>query len=329
MRRRDFLGVLGGAVAPWPFTARAQQPKKTPRIGYLLPNTISAGLQERDKAFLKGLQELGYVEGKNLIIEYRFADGKFERLPELAAELVRLDVDVIVAAVTQASIAAKAATKKIPVVMMAVSDPVGSGLVTSLARPDANVTGTSSMTGEVVGKSLELLKEIVPRLSRVAVLWNPNNRIFQTQMLQAAERAAAILGVQLREVGARGPDEINRAFETISREHVDALLVMADPTFIDNRAQIIGFAAKSRTPAIYGTTGHAEEGGLMSYSPDMPGQFHRAAAHVDKILKGAKPADLPVEQATKFELVINMNTAKTLGLSIPLPLLGRADKVIE
>ena len=326
MRRRDFLGVMGGGAATWPLAAQAQQRNNIPRIGYLLPNT---GLQERDNAFLKGLQQLGYVEGKNIVIEYRFAGGKFERLAELAAELVRLDVDVIVAAVTQASIAAKAATKKTPIVMMAVSDPVGSGLVTSLARPDANVTGTSSMTGEVVGKSLELLKEIVPNLSRVAVLWNPDNAVFQAQMLQAAERAAAILGLQLREVGANSPDQINRAFETINKEHIDALLVMADPTLIDNRTRIIAFAAKNHLPAIYGTTGHAEDGGLISYSPDMPGQFHRAAVSVDKILKGAKPTDLPVEQATKFELVINMNTAKALGLSIPLPLLGRADKVIE
>lgn len=326
MRRRDFLGVLGGMAAAWPLAARAQEPAKIPRIGYLSPN---AGLLERDKAFLRGLRELGYIEGRNIVIEYRFADGKFERLPELAAELVRLDVKVIVAVVTQASIAAKAATSKIPVVMLAVSDPVASGLVASLARPEANVTGTSSMTGEVVGKSLELLKEIVPQLSRVAVLWNPANAVFQTQMLKATERAAAILGLQLREVGARSSGEIDRAFETISKEHVDALVVMADPTLITNRARIIDLAAKSRLPAIYGTTGHAEAGGLMSYSPDMPGQFHRAAAYVDKILKGAKPAGLPIEQATKFELVINLNTAKALGLSIPVPLLGRADRVIE
>jgi putative ABC transport system substrate-binding protein len=326
MRRRDFLGVLGGAAAASPFTAHAQQPKKIPRIGYLSP---SAEMMARDKAFLQGLQELGYVEGKTIVIEYRFAHGKFERLPELAAQLVHLDVDVIVAVVTQASIAARAATKKIPIVMLGVSDPVGSGLVTSLARPDANVTGTSSMTGEVAGKSLELLKEVVPKLSRVAVLWNPGNAVFQTQMLHAIERAAAALGLQLREVRARSTDEIDHAFATLNKEHVDALLVMADPTLIANRARIIDFAARNHLPAIYTTPGHAEAGGLISYSPDMPGQFHRAAAYVDKILKGAKPADLPVEQPIKFELAINLNTARTLGLSIPVPLLGRADKVIE
>jgi putative ABC transport system substrate-binding protein len=325
MRRREFITLLGGGAA-WPLVASAQQPGKIYRIGYLSPTT---GLEARDKAFLQGLQELGYIEGKNIVIDYRFAHGKFERLAELATELVRLDVDVIAAVVTQASIAAKAATRKIPVVILAVSDPLGSGLVTSLARPDANVTGTSSMTGEVVGKSLELLKDIVPKLSHVAVLWNPDNAVFQSQMLQATERAAIVLGLQLREFGARNTDEIDHAFEAMSKAHVDALLVMADPTFIANRARIIDLSARSHLPAIYGTPGHAEAGGLVSYSPDMLGQFHRAAAYVDKILKGTKPADLPIEQATKFELVINMNTAKTLGLSIPLPLLGRADKVIE
>jgi putative ABC transport system substrate-binding protein len=236
---------------------------------------------------------------------------------------------VIVAVVTQASIAAKAVTKKIPVVMLGVSDPLSSGLVTSLARPDANITGTSSMTGEVAGKWLELLKEIVPKLSCVAVLWNPDNAIFQNQMLHATKRAASVLGLQLQEIGARSSEEIDRAFEKLSKDRTDALLVMADPTLIANRARIIDLAARSRLPAIYGTPGHAEAGGLMSYSPDMQGQFRRAATYVDKILKGAKPADLPVEQATRFELVINQNTAKALGLSIPLLLLGRADKVIE
>jgi putative ABC transport system substrate-binding protein len=326
MRRRDFLAVLGGATAARPSTAWAQHAGKVHRIGYLSP---TAGLGALDKAFLQGLRELGYVEGKNIVIEYRFAEGKFERLAGLAAELVSLDVGVIVAAVTQASIAAKAATSKIPVVILAVSDPLGSGLVTSLARPEANVTGTSSMTGDVVGKWLELLKEIVPGLSRVAVLWNPDNAIFQRQMLQSVERAGAVLGLQLRNIGARNSEEIDRTFETISKENIDALLVMADPTLIANRARIIDFAARRRLPAIYGSPGHAEDGGLISYSPDMLGQFHRAAAYVDRILKGAKPADLPIEQATKFELVINQNTAKALGLSIPLPLLGRADKVVE
>jgi putative ABC transport system substrate-binding protein len=250
-------------------------------------------------------------------------------LPELAAELVRLDVDVIVAAVTQASLAAKAATNSIPVVMMAVSDPLGIGLVTSLARPEGNVTGTSSQTGELVGKSLEVLKEVVPRLSAVAVLWNPANATFQNQMMQAADRAAGLLGVTLHKVEARRPDEFERAFASMSGARADALLVLADPTLIVNRGRIIGLAAAHRLPAIYLTNNHAEDGGLMSYAPDMPGQFRRAATYVDRLLKGAKPADLPIEQPTKFEFAINMKTAASLGLTIPLPLLGRADKVIE
>ena len=295
-------------------------------MGSVSPTT---GLEARDKAFLQGLQELGYIEGKNIVIDYRFAHGKFERLAELATELVRLDVDVIAAVVTQASIAAKAATRKIPVVILAVSDPLGSGLVTSLARPDANVTGTSSMTGEVVGKSLELLKDIVPKLSRVAVLWNPDNAVFQSQMLQATERAAIVLGLQLREFGARNTDEIDHAFEAMSKAHVDALLVMADPTFIANRARIIDLSARSHLPAIYGTPGHAKPVAWQAIRQICWASFIVRQPMSTRILKGTKPADLPIEQATKFELVINMNTAKTLGLSIPLPLLGRADKVIE
>jgi len=326
MRRRDFITLFGSAAAVWPLAARAQQAEKIPRIGFLSPAAV---LSPRDRRFLQALHGLGYFEGKNILIEYRFAGGKFKRLPGLAAELVRLDVDVIVAVVTQASLAAKAATKTIPVVMLAVSDPVASGLVTSLARPGGNITGTSSQTAEVSGKSLQLLKEVVPKLSRVAVLWNPANAIFQAQLLKATERAAGVLGLQLREFGARNTDELDRAFTAISKANVGALMVLGDPTLVAHKARIIDFAAKHRLPAIYATENHAEAGGLMTYGPDMAGQFERAAFYVDKILKGAKPADLPVEQPTKFELVINMKTAKALGLTIPLPLLGRADKVID
>jgi len=286
-------------------------------------------LSPRDRRFLQALHGLGYFEGKNILIEYRFAGGKFKRLPGLAAELVRLDVDVIVAVVTQASLAAKAATKTIPVVMLAVSDPVASGLVTSLARPGGNITGTSSQTAEVSGKSLQLLKEVVPKLSRVAVLWNPANAIFQAQLLKATERAAGVLGLQLREFGARNTDELDRAFTAISKANVGALMVLGDPTLVAHKARIIDFAAKHRLPAIYATENHAEAGGLMTYGPDMAGQFERAAYYVDKILKGAKPAELPVEQPTRFEFAINLKTAKALGLVIPPPLLIRADKVVE
>ncbi len=326
MRRREFLSVLGGAAAAWPLAARAQEPGKIPRIGYLSPATK---LSLRERSFLQGLRERGYVDGKNILIEYRFAGDKFNRLPALAAELVQLDVDVIVARVTQASLAAKAATKTIPVVMLGVSDPVGSGLVVSLARPGGNVTGTSSQTSEVSGKSLELLKEIVPKLSRIAVLWNPANAIFQVQLLKATERAAGVLGLQLSEFGARNTDELDRAFAAISNAQVGALMVLGDPTLIVHKAHIIDFAAKHRLPAIYGTKDHAEAGGLMTYAPDYASQFRRGAYYLDKILKGAKPADLPVEQPTKFELVINLKTAKALGLKIPPALLARADKVIE
>jgi putative ABC transport system substrate-binding protein len=236
---------------------------------------------------------------------------------------------VIVTVVTQASLAAKAATKTIPVVMLAVSDPVNSGLVASIARPEANVTGTASMTGEVAGKSLEILREAVPSLARAAVLWNPSNSTFQTQLLSSSARAAAALGLQLLKVEARGPADLDRAFQSIAKANVGAVQVLADPTLITYRTRIIALAAKHRLPTIFGSQDHAEAGGLMSYAPEMAGQFHRGAVYVDRILKGAKPTDLPVEQPTKFELVINLRTAKALGITIPLPLLGRADKVID
>jgi putative tryptophan/tyrosine transport system substrate-binding protein len=328
LRRREFITLLGGAAA-WPLAARGQQPAKVPRIGYLSPGSASAGLLSRDEAFRQGLRDLGYVEGRNIVIEDRFAEAKFDRLAGLAAELVRLEVDVIVAVVTQASLAAKDATKTIPIVMAGVSDPLGSGLVASLARPGANITGTSSMTAEVVGKSLELLKEAISKLSRVAVFWNPDNAVFQAQMLRETEVAAAALGVKLQTFGVRGPGELDRAFAAITRERVDALLVLADPILALHQARIVDFAQKSRLPAMYGIKEYAAAGGFMTYAANMGDQFRRAAIYVDKILKGAKPADLPVEQPTKFEFVINLKTAKALGLEVPATLLARADEVIE
>jgi putative ABC transport system substrate-binding protein len=325
MKRREFISLLCGVTVAWPITARAQQPEKVPRIGYLGSSSASA----RDEVFRQGLRELGYVEGKNIVIEYRFAEGKFDRLPDLATELVQLKTDVIVAQATQASLAAKGATKTIPIVMCNVSDPVGSGLVASLARPGANITGTASMTAEVVGKSLALLKETVPNLSRVAVLWNPDNAIFQAQMLRETQIAAAALGVELQTFGTRGADEFDRAFAAISRARVGALLVLADTILIFHRAQIVDFAEKSRLPAMYGTREYAADGGLMAYGPNYDDVNRRAATYVDKILKGAKPADLPVELPTKFEFVINAKTAKALGLTVPPSLLARADEVIE
>jgi putative tryptophan/tyrosine transport system substrate-binding protein len=333
MRRREFItlvcGAAAGAAAVWPLAARAQQPSRVPRIGYLSPGSASSGLVALDEAFRQGLRELGYVEGKNIVIEYRFAEGKFERLAELAAELVQLEVDVIATVVTHASLAAQNATSTIPIVVIGVSDPVGSGLVASLPRPGANITGTASMTGEVVGKTLEVLKEAFSKTARVAVLWNPDNVVFQAQMLRAAEVAARTLGVQLHVFEVRSAEAFDSTFAAITKEGVDALLVLADPMLALHQTRIVEFAERNHLPAIYGIKGYATAGGLMAYAPNMEGQFRRAAAYIDKILKGAKPADLPVEQPTKFELVINLKTAKTLGITFPLPLLGRADEVIE
>src|SRR5262245_8526435 len=301
------------------------QPKKVPRIGFL-----AATLQQHYvEAFQQGLRELGYVEGQNITIEYRFADGKFERLPDLAAELVRLKVDVIVAAVTQASLAAKNATGTIPVIMVAVANPVDSGLVGSLARPEGNITGTSAMTDEVVGKQLELLKETFPKISRVAAIWNPANPVFQALQVRATKVAAQALGVHLQMLEARSPEEIDRAFAATAREHIGAVLVLLDPVFTTHRKRIADLALKGRVPAISGIREYPDVGLLMSYGPSFSERYRRAAAYVDKILKGAKPADLPVERPTKFELVINLKTARQIGATIPQSVLYRADKVIK
>jgi putative ABC transport system substrate-binding protein len=283
--------------------AEAQQPKKAARLGFLSPTSDDS----RVEAFRQGLRELGY----------------------LASELVRLKVDVVVAVVTQASLATKNATRTIPIVMIGVADPVGSGLVTSLARPGWNITGTSSMTAEIVGKQLELLKETLPKISRVAALWNPANPNFQAIQLKEAKDAAGALGVGLQLVEARGPDEIDRTFEALARERTRALLVLNDPVFTAHRKRIADLSAKHRLAAVSGTLEYTEAGGLMAYGPSFPDIYKRAALYVDKILKGAKPADLPVERPTKFELVINLKTAKQIGLTIPPNILARADRVIR
>jgi putative ABC transport system substrate-binding protein len=328
MRRREFIAALGGTAA-WPVVALGQQLEKLPVVGYLSPGSSAVGPLARHDAFQEGLRELGYVEGKNIAIAYRFADGKFDHLDELAAELVRLKVDLIVSVVTQASLAAKNATSTIPIVMVSVGDPVGSGLVVSLAHPGANVTGTSAMAAEVIGKSLELLKETIPNLSCVAVLWNPSNAVFQGQILEATEDAARKLGLELQDFGVRGPDEFQVAFAGIINGRAGALLVLPDPMLAFYQTPIIDFANQRRLPSMYGLRDHAAAGGLVAYGPYYAQIYRRAAAYVDKILKGAKPADLPVEQPTKFELVINLKTAKALGLTIPPTLLARADEVIE
>jgi putative ABC transport system substrate-binding protein len=329
MRRREFIGLLGGAAA-WPgmlcpLRLAAQEPRKIPRVGYLSP----AELTLRDEAFRQRLHDLGYVEGKNIVVEYRFAEGKFDRLPAFAQELVRLEVDVLVSIVTQASLAAKHATSTIPIVIVAVSDPLGTGLIASLARPGGNVTGTSAMSADVVGKSLEMLKEAVPALSRVAVVWNPDNAIFQAQMLRETQLAAGRVGIELRTFAVRGPNEFEPAIAGATSAQAGALLVLTDPAYLPHAARIAELANKSRLPAMYGNREYAVAGGLMAYGTNFAALFRRAADYVDKILKGAKPADLPVEQPTMFEFVINLSTAKALGLDIPSTLLARADEVIE
>jgi putative ABC transport system substrate-binding protein len=328
------LVILSTLFAP--LAAEAQQAGKVYRIGFLSPSSpsdpesLASPFGERGlAAFRQGLRDLGYVEGQNIAIEYRWAEGRFERLPDLAAELVRLKVDVIVSVVTQATLAAKNATGTIPIVLVAAGDPLGSGLVANLARPGGNVTGPSSMYGDLAGKQLELLKETVPKVSRVAVLWNPANAIWQAQMLRQTEIAARALGLQVQLLEARGPDELEGAFAAITRERASALLVQVDVIFALHARRIADLAAKRRVPAMYGSREHVEAGGLMSYAPNIPDLFRRAATYVDKILKGAKPADLPVEQPTKFELVINLKTAKALSLTIPQSLLQRADEIIQ
>jgi ABC-type uncharacterized transport system substrate-binding protein len=304
--------------------AEAQQAKKVPRIGYLTLTASPRG----PEAFLQGLRELGYIEGQNIVIEPRHAADRAERLPDLAAELVRLNVDVIVAGASQSALAAKQATKTIPVVFHGVGDPVGQGLVASLARPGGNITGLASLSPEVGGKRLELLKEAVPTASRVAVVWNPTN---SSNSLQVKEirTAAQTLALRVQSLEVSKPDDIERAFSAIARQGADALLVFADPFLGSQRVRVVDLAAKNRLPVMYGQSEPVEAGGLMSYGPSFREFSRRAAYYVDKILKGTKPADLPVEQPTKFELVINLKAAKQIGLTIPPNVLARADKVIR
>src|SRR5215470_113944 len=307
-------------------TAEAQQPKKVPRIGYLAAS--SATDTARIDAFRRGLRELGYEEGKNIVIEHRYPDGHRDRLPALAAELVRLKVDVIVTTGPTVTRAVKEATVTIPIVMTSDNDPVGNGFVASLARPGGNVTGLSNLARELSGKRLELLKEIVPRLSRVAVLGtstSPGN----AQNLKEMELAAGALAVKLQYLDVLAPKDIETAFGAVRKGRAEAIHVLDSPVFGPQRTQIVGLAVKSGLPAIYHRSGFVEAGGLMSYGVIFTDMDHRAATYVDKILKGAKPADLPVEQPTKFELVINLKTAKQIGLIIPQSLLYRADKVIK
>ncbi len=328
--RRAFIGTLAGGLLAASLAAAAEQPGKVFRIGILsnVPVNDPQGTALWG-AFIQGLRELGYVEGQNITIEHRSSEGKYERLPSLAADLVRLQVDVIIVPAPQNARAAKEATQTIPIVMASSGDPVADGLVTSLARPGGNITGLTGAVGpEIGGKRLELLKEAVPKLSRVAVLSNPANPS-SAPILEATKTAARSLRVQLQMLEARGPDELGRAFAAMTRERPDALFVLGDGMFLLHRTRIVGFAAKQRLPTTFGGREDVDAGGLMSYAASGRDNFRRAATYVDKILKGAKPGDLPIERPTKFELVINLKTAKALGLTIPQSLLLRADEVIQ
>ena len=329
MNRRSFIGTLAGSLLAAPLAAEAQQAGKVWRIGFLSPS-VSADLRLQGllQAFRQGLSELGYVEGRNVAMELRWAEGKYDRLPGLARELVGLRMDVIVAVAVPAIRAAKEATRTIPIVMAAVVDPVATGLVASFSRPGGNITGQSTMAPEVVGKQLEMLKEIVPKASLVAALWNPSNPGNPPQ-LRGAEVAARTLGLRLQPLEARNPSDFDNAFAMMTKQRSDALIVLVDVMFNEHRTRIAHLATVSRLPAVYGLPEHAAAGGLITYSASTRELFRRSATYVDRILKGAKPADLPIEQPTKFELAINLKTAKALGLTIPPSLLQRADQVIE
>jgi putative ABC transport system substrate-binding protein len=325
IQNRKWLGLFAIVVALTVCGARAeaQQPTKIPRIG-VLSGPTDPGVE----AFRQGLRELGYVEGKNVTIEHRSAEGKLDRLPGLAADLVRLKVDVIVASSNPATIALKKATQTIPIVMAIVGDPVGAGFIASLARPGGNITGLANIAEDLSGKRLELLKEINPKITRVAVFWNPTIPT-HTVLWKETQAAATVLGIKVFSLDIRGPDGIESAFGTMTREHAEALIVLPEPISFTNRKQIVDLAAKNRLPAMYPWNEFVDSGGLMAYAPNRDDLWRRSATYVDKILKGTKPADLPVEQPTKFELVINQKTAKQIGLTIPQSVLYRADKVIK
>ena len=329
MNRRGFIAGVGACFAAPPAVG-AQQTGKVYQLGYLASNLAASPLLH--EAFRQGLRDLGYFEGRSVVIEYRDAAGKLERLPALAAELVALRVDVIVTGGgTPAALAAKQATKTLPVVFPAAADPVTDGLVASLARPGGNVTGLSLLAPELVGKRLEQFKEAVPGVSRVAVLWQPGGLGERTEMdtLKGADAAARALGMRLQFVEARGPGDFERAFSDMARARTDALAVLPSPTFLYERRRLIDLAAKNRLPTVFAFREYVDAGGLMSYGPDIADMYRRAATYVDKIFKGSHPGDLPIEQPTKFELVINLKTARALGLTIPRSLLARADRVIE
>jgi putative ABC transport system substrate-binding protein len=319
--------AVGALLLALNFPAEAQQAKKMPRIGVLAGGSPSSTSPLRE-AFREGLREFGYVEGENIILEFRYGEAKGERLPDLAAELVRLKVDVIVTSSTPAIQAVKEATRTIPVVMAFSGDPVGTGLVASLSKPGGNITGLSDIGPEISGKQLELLKEAFPTISRVAFLFNPSNQGNRLR-LKATELTAGELKVQIQPFEVRSATDFEKVFSAISKGEAQALMTVRDPAIYNNQIRIVQFATQNRLPTMHMDSVPVEAGGLMSYGPNVPDLFRRAAAYVDKILKGAKPADLPVARPTKFELVVNLKTAKQIGLTIPQSVLYRADKVIK
>jgi putative ABC transport system substrate-binding protein len=324
--RRKLIVALGAGVLVAPL-ANAQTAANVPRIGFLSAAALSS-IKARTEALRQGLRELGYTEGQNIIVEWRSADEKWERLPELTAELVRLKVAVIVTAEGPATVAAKKTTATVPIVMGQSGDPIAMGVVASLAHPGGNVTGLTTLSTDLPSKQAELLKEVVPKLTRLAVLSNPANPL-SAATLKQLEGAASALGLQLTAVNAGSPQEFTGAFAAMTKARTGGLLVLPDPMYLSERTQIADLAAKNRLPAIYGIPEHAQAGGFMAYAASRTESFRRAATYVDKILKGAKPADIPVEQPTKFELAINMKTAKALGIKFPNSILMRADRVIE
>jgi putative ABC transport system substrate-binding protein len=331
VRRREFITLLGG-VAAWPLSVNAQPSAKIPRIGLMVTGSLeSPEARVQLDAFRQGLRQLGYTEGRNIAIEYRGADGRIERFPNLAAELVRLEVDLIFAANTRAALAARQATSTIPIVSAVMGDPVEDGLVASLAQPGGNVTGLTFLAPELTAKRMQLLKDALPNVSRVAALWHPGAYGERTMddMLKATEAAARTLGVQLQLIEVRAAGELERAFSTMMKERAEALFLFPTPMLFLARRRIIELAATNRLPSVSQAREFVELGGLIAYGANINDLFRRSTVYVDKILKGAKPADLPVEQPTRFELVINLKTAKTLGIDLPLGLMIRADEMIE
>jgi putative ABC transport system substrate-binding protein len=326
MKRREFITLLGGAAAAWPLAARAQQPATPRRVGVLLVG-LSPESNEA-KQFRLGLRDLGYSEGRDVLIEWRSANGDYDRIPALVANLVQSKVDVIVQDSTVGTEVTKRATSTIPIVMALVLDPVGSGLVKSLSHPGENVTGLSMMATELYPKRMQLLKEMKPQLTRVAVLWNPDHP-FHAKAVEELKAIAPSLAVELSFAGARTPEQLVPAFLDATRAKAQAVYVVEDPIFFAHRMTVLNLASTAQLPTIHELRRWPEAGALMSYGPDLHDLFRRAAIYVDRIFKGAKPADLPVEQPTKFELVINLKTAKTLGLAIPSGMLAIADEVIE